>query len=562
MKLNPPPRVNSTKRLGTAPKTLARYYTPESVAQALADWAIRDSTCRVLDPSFGGCSFFRATANALARRGVRRPGNLLYGVDKDRYARDHLLPLLGQGAAPDHFVTADFLSLRPQELKGFPFGAVLGNPPYIRHHRIRGKSSLRKSFVPSNGFLLSGRASYWAYFLLHAIDFVGPGGRMAMVLPGAFLHADYAEVARKAVLESFSKVTIVVVQERLFAEAEEVSVLLMADGRGQPHRELRIGIAESTEDIAAICERVESRTRVVGPTGNTRPWLSTLVDAVALELYSSFSRDPRIVPLGDVAEIRIGAVTGCNDLFIISETLRQQLGLSEAFVRPIVDRAAYLPGLSFTRRDHCRLVKDGRPSLLLSILERTKIAAPLAAYLDSAMERGVHSRYKCKVRSPWYCVQDAVVPDAFLHYMSSALPHLVLNSSGATCTNAIHRLTWKRNLPVKEQKWIALSSLSTLCQLGAELNGRWYGGGVLKLEPKQARRLLLVKAPPKGAPLAKAFRTVDSLLRKREIHSAVELVDELVLLDALGLSKGNIDVLARACEFLRQLRLPPSRSQR
>jgi hypothetical protein len=385
---------------------------------------------------------------------------------------------------------------------------------------------------------------------------------MAMVLPGAFLHADYAEVVRKAILESFSTVTIVVVQERLFAEAEEVSVLLMADGRGQPHRELRIGVAESAEEIAAICDRVESRTRVVGPTVNAHRWLSTLVDPVALELYSSLSRDPRLVPLCDVAEVRIGTVTGCNDLFIISETLRQQLGLSGAFLRPIVDRAAYLPGLSFTGRDHCRLVKDGRPSMLLSIPERAKIAAPLAAYLDSAREGGIHNRYKCKVRNTWYCVQDAVVPDAFLHYMSSAVPHLVLNSSGATCTNAIHRLTWKRNLSAEKQKWIALSSLSTLCQLGAELNGRWYGGGVLKLEPKQARRLLLVKGPPKDMLLAKVFRTVDSLLRKREINSAVELADELVLIDGLGLSRGNIDVLARACEFLRQLRLPPSRSRR
>jgi hypothetical protein len=383
---------------------------------------------------------------------------------------------------------------------------------------------------------------------------------MAMVLPGAFLHADYAELVRKAILESFSAVNIIVVQERLFPEAEEVSILLMAEGRGGPHRGLRIGVAKSAGDVATVCKSIESGTRVVGCADNAHRWLSTLIDADALELYSRLARDPRIIPLGDLAEIRIGTVTGCNDLFIISDTLRQQLGLSRTFLRPIVDRAAHLPGLSFAARDHYRLLKNGRPSLLLSIPERAEISAPLATYLESGRQRGIHTRYKCKVRSPWFCVQDGRVPNAFLHYMSSAVPHVVLNSSGATCTNAIHRLTWKKRLSPDDQKWIALSSLSTLCQAGAELNGRWYGGGVLKLEPKQARTLLLVKPPARDVPMDDAFRTVDSLLRKREIHTAVELVDEVVLINGLGLARQDVDMLARACAFLRKLRFPPSRS--
>jgi hypothetical protein len=196
----------------------------------------------------------------------------------------------------------------------------------------------------------------------------------------------------------------------------------------------------------------------------------------------------------------------------------------------------------------------------LSIPKRAEISGALATYLETGRQRHIHTRYKCKVRSPWFCVQDGVVPDAFLHYMSSAVPHVVLNSSGATCTNAIHRLTWKKRLSADHQKWIALSSLSTLCQLGAELNGRWYGGGVLKLEPKQARTLLFVKSPGQERLVADTFRAVDSLLRDREIYSAVELVDELILVNGLGLAREDVDLLTGACTFLRRLRFPPSRS--
>ena len=139
---------------------LDRYYTPERISNALAEWAIQNPRCRVLDPSFGGCSFFRAAIGTLKRLGAKEPGKLLHGVDIDPEARQHLAGLSDTRIDKANFLTADFLGIGPEQVSNFRFQAVLGNPPYTRHHLISDKFKLRDSLNLRNGSGLSARASY------------------------------------------------------------------------------------------------------------------------------------------------------------------------------------------------------------------------------------------------------------------------------------------------------------------------------------------------------------------------------------------------------------------
>lgn len=72
-------------------KKFASFYTPQPVAQALADWAITDADTTVLDPSFGGCAFLYAALETLGRRGNPAPGKQIYGVDIDADAVFYLV---------------------------------------------------------------------------------------------------------------------------------------------------------------------------------------------------------------------------------------------------------------------------------------------------------------------------------------------------------------------------------------------------------------------------------------------------------------------------------------
>jgi hypothetical protein len=114
------------------------------------------------------------------------------------------------------------------------------------------------------------------------------------------------------------------------------------------------------------------------------------------------------------------------------------------------------------------------------------VPASVARYLDS--DAGVVAReaYKCRVRDPWYSVPDVQIPDFFLSYMSGLEANLVRNEAGCTCTNSVHSVRLRQGvdssnlLDIWESPFIKLSS---------ELEGHPLGGGMLKLEPREAGQI-------------------------------------------------------------------------
>ena len=184
----------------------------------------------------------------------------------------------------------------------------------------------------------------------------------------------------------------------------------------------------------------------------------------------------------------------------------------------------------------------------------SKLPKPLQEYIQYGEKNGVSKAQKCRVRRPWYVVPHIFIPSAFMPCMVAAWPRLVINQSQYTCTNNILRLLCKEERP--EEAWIrlALGTLSTLSQLSAELVGRSYGGGVLKLEPKELAQLAVPLVPVEAS--GGLARKVDSLLRKNKVSEATDAVDSALLDSNIGLNMARIKQLreARNQLFLRRRR--------
>jgi len=82
---------------------------------------------------------------------------------------------------------------------------------------------------------------------------------------------------------------------------------------------------------------------------------------------------------------------------------------------------------------------------------------------------------------------------------------------------------------------------SSLTLLSLEIEGRSYGGGLLKLEPTEMRHARVVVPSTLGAPMRKEMAEVDGLLRSGHYEQAVGVVDRALLLGELGLTAEQVD---------------------
>ena len=129
--------------------------------------------------------------------------------------------------------------------------------------------------------------------------------------------------------------------------------------------------------------------------------------------------------------------------------------------------------------------------------------------------------------------------------MSGERVRLVLNRVKANSTNTIHNVFFKRGASGLIRNATVAGFYSSLTALSTELIGRAYGGGVLKLELNEARRVLMPKItsfpPLLVEALNRALCDVDTAIRRKEDVGGI--VDGLVLREGLGLSKGDVQIL-------------------
>jgi len=526
-------------------RLLGAYYTPESLAAILVAWALDRETGTVLDPSYGGCSFLSAAVANLREKGVRRAGRLVFGVDIDsscvEYARN------GSGLVERNCVTGNFLALSPDDLPGSPFHAIVGNPPFVRHHWLGRETRLAaRSLVDESAMELAATASTWAYFLLHALSFLDAGGRLAMLVPEAILQADYATAVRRRLRASFTTVKLIHLRDRIFEGTDEPVVVVAASGFGQKGA-LTVEAVESAEDLIGVLDGGSS----VRWNGNVIAANGRRVSKAVLSLLERIERLPETSPLSKLATVRIGFVTGANNFFIRSADGVKKLDLPSRTRLPVVTRTKWLSGLEFTAADHRALAQAGRRAFLIRPTPAYEEHDGVLRWIELGKEAGIHQRTKCAARSPWFRVKLPASPDAFGTCTRLGSPLVVLNRTRHRCSNALHALWWNRS-PAIEPEAVAVGFLTSAVSVWAELYGRRYGGGVLKLEPGTLNRVPV----PVVLEAAEAFPEISELLRSGQEEEARRRADHVVLDQGLGLSDTEIKRLQRARRQLMSQRRP------
>lgn len=546
-----------------SPKALGAYYTDTQVAEFLVRWAVRSPSDTVLDPAFGGGVFLRAACKRLREIGGN-PSAQVFGVELDAAVYRRIAEKLQEdGVGTANLLASDFFAIGPDRLK--PVNAVVGNPPFIRYQRFSGDVRRRAlARAAEQGLKLSQLSSSWLPFLVHGVQLLRPGGRLAMVIPFEIGHASYAVPVLRHLDRMFESVTFLTFREKLFPELSQDTLLLLAQGKGSRAAGGQFYIrdlahAGSLADIGAVdhgrvpAVRRLDRERVA--RGDQR-LVEYLLPRKARELYAAMRDTEQTTALGHLADVGIGYVTGANDFFHLDPEIAADLGIPNQYLRACVRRSRALTGLRFTNADWNGSLGRGDAGYLLHLPKDSNLPAAIAGYLADGERRGIHKTFKCRTRSPWYRVPHVYMPDAFLSYMSGGVPRLVANAAGVVAPNTLHVLRLDRGSGLTSNMLSAMWQTS-LTRLSAEIEGHALGGGMLKLEPTEAERVLL-PIIPKNDNLEALAIELDQIARSSGEAECQRQADDCLLRRSLGLSVADIRLLRDAGLLLRQRRISRS----
>ena len=193
-----------------------------------------------------------------------------------------------------------------------------------------------------------------------------------------------------------------------------------------------------------------------------------------------------LVPLGSFVRVSRGIATGDNSFFVMTPRVAAERGLA-AFARPAVTRAQEVfesPGLIRATPGR-RVVIDLPKTLGLQSRETSAVRQ----FIQEGEEAGVHQRYLCAHRNPWWSLGAGQAPSIVATYMARQAPAFALNPDGLTLLNIAHGLYPR--VPMAPAELLALVGYLNDARDLHRGRGRTYHGGLEKFEPREMESLLV-----------------------------------------------------------------------
>lgn len=454
----------------TTAKARGAFFTPPDLADVLQTWAVRDAEDLLLDPSCGDGRVLRGHSNAV-------------GVELDPQTAAAARETNSQAT----IINAEFFDWAMTCEQRFD--CVAGNPPFIRFHGFSGETRRKAlSLCADEGVQFSGLSSSWAPFIVAAGRLLKDGGRMAFVVPAEIGHAAYAVPLIEWLCARFATVQIVALREKLFEKISEDCWLLFADGKGGHTDVIDLSVQAQFRPsnippaVDVKIPLMEWRTRW---NQRLRPFLFS---TGLREFYAAVAQSPNSRRLEDIATVGIGYISGANDFFHLRPSEATRLNIPPEFLQPTLRNGRMLPQGPLDQNALAQLIADDAPLYLLRLPKSGPLPPPVLRYLGSDAGQVARKAYKCRSRSTWYSVPQVGIPDFFLSYMSGKAARLVQNDVGASCTNSLLTVSTRSSA---DRNLLADYAQSAFFQISCELEGHPLGGGMLKLEPGEARRLVL-----------------------------------------------------------------------
>lgn len=464
-----------------------QFATPFELCLSLTEYArniFGDAGIRFIDPAIGTGAFFSALSQTVPTQRILAAA----GIELDPIFAEAAKQLWDNSGL--HVISGDFTKQKPPRQK---FNFLLTNPPYVRHHHLHGteKDRLRSRIAESLHMEISGLAGLYCYFMLLSHDWMEERGLALWLIPSEFMDVNYGAILRRYLTE---RVTLLHIHrfcpsDVQFADALVSSaVVIFRKSLPPPGHQAQFS-------FAGPIERPHQEARIsLDALRHSRKW-TQFPGRTQVETHP----EPT---LGDIFSIKRGLATGSNGFFILSPEQIKNWEIPQQFMKPI------LPGPRYVATDVIDAHPDGDPAIKPRVYlldcgeseETIKIRWPrFYEYLSKGLREKIADSYLTSHRTPWYS-QEQRPPAPFLcTYMGRPRNgknpfRFIWNRSQATAHNVYLLLYPKQPLSAAlvdnpELAGRVFSALQNISPSRLVSEGRVYGGGLYKVEPKELAQI-------------------------------------------------------------------------
>ena len=451
----------SAARSPEARRPMGQFYTDEAIVTAMVKWVLGKNPVRIVDCGAGSGRF----TTALIRSGFA--GEII-AVDLDPLAclmTRANVAVLDTGAA--RVECTDFLDLDLTDAPGVT--AFIGNPPYVRHHDLSQETKARAQQLASElGIKLSGLAGLHALFIIAAAQQSSVGDVGCFITSAEWLDTSYGKALRGLFAGGLGLERLDVIDPTSVAFDDAMTSAVICSWSKGFTGKAKARFVASRRDLSTLR----------GGKAFARDDLSSE------ERWSNLTRDGAEktdghMPLGDIFRVHRGLATGSNAFFVMTREQAIERGLIE-WTSPCLTKAVQVSGDEITAAGVTHVVLD----LPVELPDDETVCA----YIASGEEAGVHEKYLCAHRKPWWRIGGKPAPDVVATYMGRQPPRFALNTAGAKTLNTIHGLYFRdTKLSAKTRRAV----VQWLNENNAAFIGRTYHGGLMKFEPSEMSGLLV-----------------------------------------------------------------------
>lgn len=466
---------------------MGQFATPTNLAREIVKYGLflinKENAINFLEPAFGTGSFYSALTNEIDSSQIAKA----CGIEIDEYYGKPASQLWGDYNV--EIKISDFTKLIPDGLDE-KVDLLICNPPYVRHHHLAKDEKVRLKENSERVFKskVSGLTGLYCHFIAASHQWMVSGGIGGWLIPSEFMDVNYG-AALKLYL------------------CNEVTLLRIH--RFDPDDSQFDDALVSSAVVWIKNEKTPQNHGAIFSFGGTleKPKLSKLIKVSELKSEVKWTRFPEksvrtvsIEPrIADFFKIRRGLATGANDFFILTPEKAEQENIPKQFLKPILPSPRHLKADIINREDDGRPKIDNKLLLLDCALppEEVEFTYPLLwNYLQKGVELGVDQAYLCKNRPFWYKQEKRDASPFYCTYIGRKTKNsdkpfsFILNHSAAVVSNSYLALE-----PLKEVRELLTNNPDIVVKIWEALNGicseimkdegRVYGGGMYKMEPKE-----------------------------------------------------------------------------